>query len=255
MSGSEIKIDFNLAAWSRPNEEKPNQMFNLKAILNVNAYVLTENQLLEATLRGAIEMGLVQSTPEVDSALFRLKTSEHSCDAYDLTLAANGAVLTFGLGPALEAAIDAAVAKMPDPSTGDLPHREEEPVPFVPADPSDGPAPEEVKGLLVQVMDRAPSIATVRAWSGEQRKKARAWAKKSLKLLTTTGPNGPTPREALPARPDFIHEPAPRTREPVKATEPVTPSPAPSSASTASSARRRAFFDGDDDEATEEPEA
>lgn len=227
-------------------------------MFNDKAYVLTENQLLEATLRGAIAMGLVPETVETQRALDDFRSDGMP---YDLTLAANGAVLTFGLGPVLEAAIDEAVAKGQGSGAGALDKQaflekvaEGTPVSFVPADPSEGPAPEEVKGLLVQVMDRAPSIATVRTWSGEQRKKARAWAKKVLKLLTTTGPNGPTPREALPARPDFIHEPAPRTREPVKATEPVTPSPAPSSASTASSARRRAFFDGDDDDQVTEAE-
>ncbi len=58
-----------------------------------------------------------------------------------------------------------------------------------------------VKGELQKVMERVPSIATIRTWSAEERGKAVRWAKR----VQRKKPDAP-----MPERPDFIVEPKPR---------------------------------------------
>lgn len=81
--------------------------------------------------------------------------------------------------------------------------------------PKMGPDPEKVKALLTEVMERVPSLNTIRAWTPKQRQDAVKWVKK---CLSDPNPNGQI-------RPAFIVPPEPRksriARRAAKETTPV----------------------------------
>ncbi len=194
-------------------------------MFNGDAFVLTVEQLKAAVLRGCHELGYVPS-------------SSGSSGEFGLTVVANGAVLTFGESEDL-----APSAELLDLNAGGLPHREELAEARAPMTVASEADVTELKGLLVQVMDRCPSVATIRAWGPDQRKKAKSWARKFLKMMPDR-----TPTTVMPERPAFIVEPQPRKRGEKAiaslgdAVEVTSPAP---NGSAVSSSRRRAFFDED----------
>ncbi len=199
-------------------------------MFNGDAFVLTVEQLKAAVLRGCGELGYVPGGSGISGD-------------FELTVVVNGAVLTFGESEDLAYVTHGDLDRASIGSELDTSHMAETGEVRAQMTVASEAEVTELKGLLVQVMDRCPSVATIRAWGPDQKAKAKSWAKKWLKSAKLDIPR--------PERPAFIVEPQPRTR--VKAIAPQgdaveMTSPAPNG-SAVSSSRRRAFFDEADAEA------